>query len=45
MVNNKCYVKYVFCKFFQKLYRSIKEFISSSVADRFYSKSMQRLLE
>ena len=45
MVNNKCYVKYVFGKFFQKLYRSIKESISSSVADCFCSKSMQRVLE
>ena len=33
--NDKCYVKYVFQKFFKKLYKTIKDSISSNVANRF----------
>ena len=36
--NNKCYVKYVFRKFFKNHYKTIKESISSNVGDLFYSK-------
>ena len=39
-VNNKCYAKCVFSKVFKKLYRTIKEPISSNVADLFYSRAL-----
>ena len=43
--NNKYYVKYVFRKGFEKLYKTIKETISNNVTDLFYLKSTQRALE
>ena len=39
---NKCYV---FWNVFKKLYRAIKESISSNIADLFYSKSAQSALK
>ena len=43
--NNKCCIKYLFWKVFKKLYKTNKEFISRNTADRFYSKSSQRVLQ
>ena len=35
VVNNKYYAKYVFWKFFKKLYENMKDSISSNVAEHF----------
>ena len=42
--NKKCHVKYLFWKHLKKLYKTIKESISSNVTDLIYSKSNQKAL-